>query len=181
MLTAPRPGAGAPEHRFAVAQWRRQDDAIETIVDQALRVFGFVVARFALLDEQLHVVQAGLVEQANEKFAQVGRTRVAVQKADADRLGAGQIACFLVRRIVQCSDRIGHLAPGAFAHQGLPVHDARDRHGRDAGQFRDVHHGWFAVFHGFADGVERHFTHVGIVFKARGMGLMLAQQCLGLR
>jgi len=37
------------------------------------------------------------------------------------------------------------------------------------------------VFHRFTDAVERHFTHVRIVFKAREMGLMLAQQRLGLR
>jgi hypothetical protein len=171
----------ATQHGFAVAQRRWQDDAIEAIVDQALRVFGFVVARLALLDEELDIVQARLVQQADEKFAQVGGARVAVQETNADRLGTGQIARFLVRRIVQCSDRIGDLAPGALTHQGFPVHDARDRHGGHASQFGDVHHRWLTVFHCFTDAVERHFTHVRNVFKAREMGLMLAQQRLGLR
>jgi hypothetical protein len=96
---------------------------------------------FALLDEELDVVQAGLAQQADEEFAEVGRARIAVHEADADRLGAREVACFLVRRIVQGGDRVGDLAPRALAHQAFAIHDARHGHGGYAGQLGHVGHG----------------------------------------
>jgi hypothetical protein len=160
MLTAPTPAVGQSaghdhgrdvgradqvEHGLAVAQRRRQDDAVEAVVDQALRMLFLLLAGLALLDEQLHVVEAGLVQQADQEFAQVGGARIAVQEADADRLGAGQVARFLVRRVVQRRHRLGHLAARAFAHQAFAVHDARHRHRRHAGQLGHVGHGRLAA------------------------------------
>jgi hypothetical protein len=176
MLTEPTRGSGRPQatdhgrdagtgdtgdHGLAVAQRWRQDDAIQAVFDQVPRLFFGMLAGFALFDEELDVVEAGLAEQADQEFAEVGGARVTVQEADADRLGAGQVARLLVGGVVQACDRLGDLAARALAHQALAVHDARHRHRRHAGQLRDISHGRLAAaLHVFLDGLDFGFTHV---------------------
>ena len=142
------------EHLLAVAQRRRQDDAVQAVLDEAARLFRFMLAGFAFFHEQLDVVQARLAQEADEELAQVRRARVTVQEADADRLGAREVARLLVRRVVQRRHGVRDLAPRAFAHESLAVHDARDRHGGHARELGDVGHRRLAPsFQLFLDGL----------------------------
>ncbi|EEF26340.1 conserved hypothetical protein, partial [Ricinus communis] len=52
-----------------VAQRRRQDDAVDAVRYQAARLFDAVFIGLAFFHHQLHVVRAGLVQQADQELA----------------------------------------------------------------------------------------------------------------
>ena len=82
----------------------------------------------ALLDHQLHVTQASLLQAADQKFAQVGGTRIAVQQADAHLFGTRQGPRGEVGRVFELGDRRLHGFARFLADVVLAVDHARHRH-----------------------------------------------------
>src|SRR6266581_1369972 len=83
------------EDYMRLADRGRQDDADDTPFEQAAN--GRALARrrtdFTFLQHQLGALASAFVQRAQQEFAQVGRARVAVEKADPGALGAGKAAC----------------------------------------------------------------------------------------
>ena len=90
------------------------------------------------LHDELHMAQAGLVQQADEELVEIAGRRVDVEHADADGLRAGQVARRLVGHVVQLLDGGLHLVPRAGPDVLLAVDDPRDRHRRHAGELGHV-------------------------------------------
>jgi hypothetical protein len=141
------------DQRARIAEGRWQDQAVDAVGQQFLDDLPFVLVGLALLHHQLDVGQSGLVQQADQKLAQVAGGRVAVQDADARLLAACQVPRRLVRGVVQGGDGGIDQFARAGAHIGGAIDDARHRHGRDACHLGDVGDGGdpapACVVHGF--------------------------------
>src|SRR3546814_11186106 len=107
----------------------------------ALPIF---LAGLAFLDHELDIAPRRLIEHANQKFAEIGRARIAVEQPDSHLTPAREAARGRVWRVIERAHRV--LERGARERPaGLSAVHRSEARGVGQRAFREWRYGWQCV------------------------------------